>query len=77
MKPRARAFDQRQNEVCDNYKEEKPFNDGSDKRTTRVKQNRNNYDPNLAANRMFKRALGSSVNHNHASKESNTQNNKS
>ena len=39
---------------------DKVSNDGSNKQTARLK-NRNNYDPHLAANRMFKRALGSTI----------------
>jgi hypothetical protein len=76
LKPRTRTNEQRRTNTCDNYQEEKTFNEVSDKRTASVRQNRNNYDPNLAANRMFKRALGSSVSSKHVSKEGNTQNNK-
>jgi hypothetical protein len=76
LKPRTRTYEQRNTNTCDNYQEEKTFNEVSDKRTASVRQNRNNYDPNLAANRMFKRALGSSVSSKHVSKEGNTQNNK-
>ena len=76
LKPRTRTYEQRHTNACDNYQEEQTVNEVSDKRTARVRQNRNNYDPNLAANRMFKRALGSSVSNNHVAKERNTQNNK-
>lgn len=76
LKPRTRTYEQHQTNVCDNYDEEKKINEVSDKRTARVRQNRNNYDPNLAANRMFKRALGSSISYNDVSKERNAQNNK-
>ena len=75
LKPRTRNYNT--TPTCDNYsKDDESNNVVSDNITGRIRHNRNNYDPNLAANRMFKRALGSSVRHYDISKEDNSQNNK-
>ena len=71
LKPRTRNYDHSNTTTtCDNYsKSDQPISDVSDNVTGRVRHNRNNYDPNLAANRMFKRALGTSVRHHNVSKQ--------
>ena len=71
LKPRTRNYDHgNTTTTCDNYsKSDQPISDVSDNVTGRVRHNRNNYDPNLAANRMFKRALGSSVRHHNVPKQ--------
>lgn len=66
LKPRTRNYDHgNTTTTCDNYSK----TDVSDNASGRVRHNRNNYDPNLAANRMFKRALGSSVRHHNIPKQ--------
>ena len=71
LKPRTRTHDSRSStNTCDNYsKSIQPINNTSEIEPSPARHNRNNYDPNLAANRMFQRALGTSLRHHDITKE--------
>ena len=71
LKPRTRTHDSRSStNTCDNYsKSVQPIDNTSEIEPAPIRHNRNNYDPNLAANRMFQRALGTSLRHHDITKE--------
>ena len=76
LKSSSRNFETRTTYNSDSNKGEQILNEVSDKRSGRNRHTRNNYDASLAANRMFKRALGSPVTGNQTSTENRSRNNK-